>query len=248
MWSASWTCRCCRIRLRQPPGLQRRRRYSGSSVPQSNELGRSCADGTLGSRWIGHCLYCTRLMYTEIVSYSTQARGFRPYTCLGVGALGVGVWTAAMVAGAGVASAEGEVQYQLYNASGVALTVSVTDVTSGSLTSQPTNGSTIANNASGTWTASTGTTSFYASLYTNEIPDFTVLWSVVGNNSYDNNAICNGFTCEASQNSLGVFPSSSKPIKPVRAQRGAVIRARQSNIGDSKPNVRTSSNAGQSSS
>jgi len=189
-------------------------------------------------------------MYTKIVSSSSQARGRRqrsPYAWLGFGALGVGVWTAAMAAGAGVASAEDEVQYELYNASGVALTVSYSSVFSGSLTSQPTNGSTIANNAFGTWTASTGTTSFGASLYETDFPDFTVFWSVAGNDSNDNNAICNGFTCEASQNSLGVFPSSSKPIKPVRAQRAAVTRARQSNIGDSKPSVRTSSNGGQSS-
>lgn len=43
-------------------------------------------------------------MYTEIVSYSGQARGFRPYALLGVGALSVGLWAA--LAGAGVAAAD----------------------------------------------------------------------------------------------------------------------------------------------
>ena len=45
-------------------------------------------------------------MYTEIVSYSGQARGFRPYALLGVGALSVGVW--ASLAGAGVAAADNQ--------------------------------------------------------------------------------------------------------------------------------------------
>ena len=45
-------------------------------------------------------------MYTRSVSHSGQARGFRAFASLGVGALGVGVW--ASLAGAGIASADNQ--------------------------------------------------------------------------------------------------------------------------------------------
>ena len=59
-------------------------------------------------------------MYTETVSCSGQARGFRPYAWLGVGALGVGVW--ASLAGAGIASADN----QSSRASGAAVSATPT--------------------------------------------------------------------------------------------------------------------------
>jgi hypothetical protein len=40
------------------------------------------------------------------MSFSSQARGFRPFVTLGVGALGVGVW--ASLAGAGIAAADNQ--------------------------------------------------------------------------------------------------------------------------------------------
>jgi hypothetical protein len=59
-------------------------------------------------------------MYAEAVSYSGQARGFRPYAWLGVGALGMGVW--ASLAGAGVAAADN----QSSRASGAAVSATPT--------------------------------------------------------------------------------------------------------------------------
>ena len=60
------------------------------------------------------------------MSYSGQARGFRAYAWLGVGALGVGVW--ASLAGAGIAAADN----QSSRASGAA--VSATPTTSAKTT------------------------------------------------------------------------------------------------------------------
>jgi len=120
-----------------------------------------------------------------VVIHANQASFRRQdpaYALLRTGTLSAGSCCIAMVGVAGIASADDGVSWVLYNSSGASLTVGTAQVMSGSLTSQPSAGSTIPNGGSATWVASDGTTTFNATASTSQQPVDAagVNWTISG--------------------------------------------------------------------